>query len=132
MFRAFLFFLLILSFSATGYVIAADQDQDRDRIRLDEPDMDQDRDQLRTQNRLNDDEPIYGRQLMTEKERYEYREQMRALQTKEEREQFRMQHHKEMQKRAKAMGKTLPEDPLPRKGQGYDSSGRGGKGQGAQ
>jgi hypothetical protein len=84
------------------------------------------------------DEPIYGRQLMTEQERNEYREQMQNMKTEQEREAFRSQHHEEMKKRAKERGVTLPEEPRERggkgmgmeHGQGMDHGQKKGMGQG--
>ncbi len=73
------------------------------------------------------DEPIYGRQLMTEQERSEYRNQMRSAKTQEEREKIRAQHHEEIKARAKSRGVTLPDDPAP-KGMGYGRGGPAGKG----
>lgn len=67
---------------------------------------------------------IYGRQLMTEQERLEYRERLRAAETAEERARIRAEHHARMQERAEERGVTLPEEP-PMRG-----TGRGG-GQGA-
>ncbi|MCL7751282.1 hypothetical protein LV475_06690 [Guyparkeria hydrothermalis] len=54
--------------------------------------------------------PVYGNQLMTEQERLEYRERMRAAQTDEEREQVRAEHVERMQERARDQGVTLPDD----------------------
>lgn len=65
-----------------------------------------------------EDAPIYGAQLMTQQERLEYRDRMRAARTQEEREQFRIQHHDQMQARAKERGATLPEMPPMRGGMG--------------
>ena len=73
------------------------------------------------------DEPIYGRQLMTEQERSKYQNKIRSAKTKEEREKIRAQHHEEMKARAKARGVTLPDDPPP-KGMGYGRGGPAGKG----
>lgn len=67
-------------------------------------------------------ERIYGYGLMTWEERAEYNKRMRALKTEEERNAFRLEHHKKMQARAKAQGKTLPATPpedRPRRGPGY-------------
>jgi hypothetical protein len=50
---------------------------------------------------------IYGYQLMTERERYEFRERLRAASTEQEREQIRTDHHAQMQARAKERGVTL-------------------------
>lgn len=67
-----------------------------------------------------DEAPIYGAQLMTQQERLEYRDRMRAARTLEEREQLRVQHHEQMQMqaRAKERGATLPELPPVRGGMG--------------
>lgn len=54
---------------------------------------------------------VYGSELMTPQERMEYQTKMRALKTEQERETFRLEHHKLMQERAKAQGKTLPDMP---------------------
>ena len=53
------------------------------------------------------DEPIYGSQLMTQQERIEHRNKLRAAKTVEERDQVRLQHHEEMQLRAKEKGVNL-------------------------
>lgn len=70
---------------------------------------DQARDQDRTQ--VRDQDRIYGSELMTRQERAEYRNRMRTLKTQQEREAFRLEHHKQMQERAQAQGKTLPDMP---------------------
>jgi len=57
------------------------------------------------------DAPIYGSQLMTNQERIEHRNKMQAAKTAEEREQVRLQHHEQMQLRAKEQGVTLPDTP---------------------
>ena len=76
-----------------------------------------------------DDQPIYGSQMMTEQERMEYRNQMMNAKTDEERQQIRAEHHVQMQERAKERGITLPENPPMGKGMG---SGMGtGKGMGS-
>lgn len=106
MYRAVFIALFGIFSLLAGMSIATDQD--RDQVR--EQSTDRDREQLRENERLND-EAIYGSQLMTERERYQYREQLRALQTPEQREQFRRQHHEKMQQRAKAKGVTLQDFP---------------------
>lgn len=64
-------------------------------------------------------DPVYGSQLLTRQERAQYQTKMRSLKTEQEREAFRLEHHKEMQERAKAQGVTLPETPPnPRPGMG--------------
>ncbi|MFN4342992.1 MAG: hypothetical protein ACK4FE_13335 [Azonexus sp.] len=60
-----------------------------------------------------DEAPIYGSQLMTRQERIAYRNQLRNAQTAEAREQIRLQHHEQMQLRAKERGVTLPDAPPP-------------------
>lgn len=50
---------------------------------------------------------IYGYQLMTERERTEFRQRVRAAGTEQEREQIRSEHHAQMQVRAKERGVTL-------------------------
>lgn len=57
------------------------------------------------------DAPIYGSQLMTNQERIEHRNLLRNAKTVEEREQIRLQHHEQMQLRAKERGVTLPDVP---------------------
>ena len=70
---------------------SADQSRDRDQ------------DQLQT--------PIYGSQLMTERERQQHRTKMRTLKTEQEREAYRLEQHQRMQERARAKGVTLPDEP---------------------
>jgi hypothetical protein len=60
---------------------------------------------------LADDTPIYGSQLMTNQERIEHRNQLRAAKSAEEREQIRLRHHEQMQLRAKERGVALPDTP---------------------
>src|SRR5512135_449809 len=69
-------------------------------------------------------ERVYGSQLMTRKERVEYRARMRAAKTAEEREQIRKEHHESMQARAKERGVTLPDEP-PMRGGGMMAPGGG-------
>lgn len=81
---------------------------------------------------------VYGSELMTQQERTEYHNHMRALKTEQERDAYRLAHHKKMQERAKAQGKTLPDMPPagmgpgsgmgPGMGQGSGGMGSGGKG----
>lgn len=78
--------------------------------------------QQKTQDKAQKPEVIYGSQLMTRQERTEYRAKMRSLKTKEEREALRMEHHQQMQERAKARGKTLPDMP-PAQGRGMGPCG---------
>lgn len=69
-------------------------------------------------------ETIYGSQIMTQQERNEYRTKMRAAKTAEEREQIRKEHHERMKERAKAQGTTLADDP-PARGGGMGPGGGG-------
>lgn len=54
-------------------------------------------------------EAIYGSQLMTDREKMQYRQKLRQARTPQEREGIRVQHHLEMLQRAQRMGVTLPE-----------------------
>lgn len=74
-------------------------------------------------------ERIYGYQLMTEQERNEYRQQMRAATTADERERMRAEHHERMKERAKERGITLPDEP-PMRGQGRGPGAGAGGGPG--
>ena len=76
----------------------------------------------------NDNEPVYGSQIMTQQERTEYRNRMRQATTQQEREQIRNQHHEQMRERARERGITLPEVPPARGGMGQGQG--GGMGQG--
>ena len=57
------------------------------------------------------DAPVFGSQLMTNQERIEHRNKLQAAKTAEAREQVRLQHHEQMQLRAKEQGVTLPDTP---------------------
>jgi hypothetical protein len=72
-------------------------------------------DQDRTQEQLQEQEWIYGSQLMTPQERLEHRSRMQAAKSAEEREQIRNEHHQRMMERARERGVTLPDEP-PAKG----------------
>ena len=65
---------------------------------------------------------------MTQKERREYRLQLREAKTAEQREQIRAEHHKKMQERAKERGVKLPDLP-PAQGM-HKGMGPGGGGMG--
>ncbi|HEU0234333.1 MAG TPA: hypothetical protein VFQ94_04295 [Gallionella sp.] len=84
--------------------------------------------QQKTQDKVQKPELIYGSQLMTPQERTEYRAKMRSLKTKEEREAFRMEHHQQMQERAKEKGKTLPGMPPAQGGGACSGAACGGAG----
>lgn len=51
---------------------------------------------------------IYGSQLMTQQEMFEFHNRMRNARTPQEREQIRYEHHQQMQSRAQAQGFSLP------------------------
>lgn len=107
-------------FIVSATVLAADKDQVKDKTQ----DKTQDQTQLRDQDR------IYGSQLMTQEERLEYRNKMRNLKTQQEREAFQLEHHKQLQERAKEKGVTLPEQPMrPGAGRPGGMGGRMGPGQ---
>jgi hypothetical protein len=76
------------------------------------------------------DPPIYGSQLMTNQERIEHRNKLRAAKTAEERERYRLEHHEQMQLRAKERGVTLPAEPPVRGGGMGPDGGMGGMGPG--
>jgi hypothetical protein len=82
------------------------------------------------------EQPIYGRQLMTEQEALKYRQEMRAATSDEERQRIRAEHHEEMQERAKSKGIVLPDEAPVRgmargMGPGQGTPGQGtGSGQG--
>ena len=88
----------------------------------------QDRTKEKIQTQSKDQEQIYGSELMTEKERSEYRERMRSAKTEQEREKLRNEHHNRMLARAKERGVKIPDEP-PVKGGGMGPGG-GGKGYG--
>lgn len=70
---------------------------------------------------------IYGYELMTPQERLEHRNKMRSFETQREREAYRLEHHKQMQERARVKGLTLPDMP---RGTGAGMGRRGGMGSG--
>lgn len=85
-------------------------------------------DQVPAKEKAQTQEQIYGSQLMTQQERAEQRDKMRAAKTAEEREQIRKEHHERMKERAKERGVTLPDEP-PARGSRMGSGG-GGMGSG--
>lgn len=93
-----------------GLAVAAEQERTQENIQTQEQ------------------EQIYGSQLMTQEERAEYRARMRAAKTAEEREQIRKEHHELMKVRAKERGITLPDEPPAKRG--GIGPGRGGMGPG--
>lgn len=93
--------------------------------------------QAQAMSQVQSQDRIYGSSLMTQQERNEYQNQMRQLKSEEERANFRDQHHEQMKQRAKAQGKTLPDDVSanrggPGKGQGQGMGMGQGMGQGGQ
>lgn len=87
--------------------IRQDQDTTRDR----DQDRDRDRDRVAADARMDDGSVMYGWQLMTTAEREAYRTRMRSLRTEREREALRVQHHQEMQQRARERGVQLGDMP---------------------
>ncbi len=79
-------------------------------------------DQARQQ--VQDQDRIFGSQLMAQEERMAYSSRMRAAKTQEERERIRAEHHEQMKMRAKERGVTLPDEP-PARGGGMGGSPRG-------
>jgi len=71
---------------------------------------------VRKQAQIQQQEQIFGTQLMTQQERNEYRAKMGDAKNDKEREQIRSKHHKLMMIRAKARGVILPDEPPVRGG----------------
>ncbi len=113
-----LMYALVIALSLfAGFALAADQAPAQEKAQTQE------------------EEQIYGSQLMTQEERTEYHAKMRTAKTAEEREQIRNEHHERMKARAKERGVTLPGEPCDRgNGGGMGSGGgmgRGGGGMGS-
>jgi hypothetical protein len=87
-------------FWSVGGAVAADQERARDQVATETQEQEQ----------------IFGSQMMTEQERTEYRAKMRAATTAEERERIRKEHHEQMKARATERGMTLPDEPPARGG----------------
>jgi hypothetical protein len=94
---------------AAGGVVAQDQAKPKQEPQAQSQPPAQTQPQQKSQVRKQ--QQIYGSQLMTPEERAEYQSKMRSLKTEEERNQLRLEHHKEMQARAKERGVTLPDEP---------------------
>lgn len=77
-----------------------------------------------------DQEQIYGFQLMTPQERAAFHTKMLAAKTVEERQQIRRDNHQAMQERAKAQGVSLPDQPAAGMGAGMGHGGGMGSGRG--
>lgn len=63
------------------------------------------------------DQPIYGSQMMTDEERQQHRDSMRNAESASERERLRRENHERMKARAAERGVTLPDD-MPGQGMG--------------
>ena len=63
-----------------------------------------------------DDDFVYGRELMTSEELAEHRRRMRSLETEQEREAYRQEHHERMEERARERNVKIPDEPGPRGG----------------
>jgi hypothetical protein len=103
--RMLVLFALVSVLSLSTVFAAADQERAQERVQQEQ-------------------EQIYGSQLMTQQERAEYRTKMRAAKTAEEREQIRNEHHERMKARTAERGLTLPEEP-PARGRGMGPCGEG-------
>jgi hypothetical protein len=93
----------------------------------------QERQREREGTQMQEQDWIYGSQLMTGQEREEYRERMRNAKSYEERERLRNEHHERMMERARDRGMTLPDEPPERgmgRGMGPDSGMGHGMGSG--
>ncbi len=76
---------------------------------------------------LAEEKEIYGREMMTQEERFEYQKRMRIAESEEAREKIRAEHHDRMKQRAAERGLKMPDSP-PRAGMDMgrnDSSSRG-------
>lgn len=58
-----------------------------------------------------DEEQVFGRQLMTQEELQEHRRTMQSFDMPEARQTYREEHHQRMLERARERGVTLPEEP---------------------
>lgn len=110
-------FVLVGAFAFPGFAVADEATGDRETIQKQEQEQEQ----------------VYGSQMMTPGERSKYREKIRAAKTREEREQIRKEHHELMKERARERGLALPDEPPPvgggmgPKGGGMGSGGKGGR-----
>jgi hypothetical protein len=78
--------------------------------------------QTKAQDMTQEQTQIYGSQIMTQQERIEYRDKMRAARTTQEQEKVRKEHHELMKERAKEKGISLPDEP-PARGGGMGTGG---------
>jgi hypothetical protein len=72
---------------------------------------------------IQEQDQIYGVQLMTEQERADFRSRMQAAKTLEEKELIRNENHKAMQERAESRGLVLP-DQQPKNKDGNNRAGK--------
>jgi hypothetical protein len=107
-----------LIFAYGGLVNAADPQQTQEQT------------QQQTQLKDQDQQLIYGWELMSVKERAEHRKKMLSLKTEQERTAYRQEHHKLMQQRAKEKGVSIPDMPA-QGGFGPGAGAGAGAGQGA-
>lgn len=91
---------------------------------------DKDLTQNRIQTQNQDQDRIYGSQIMTEKERNEHPEKMHSAKTEQEQNRIRHENHERMKERADQQGKTLPGE-MPVKGSQMGVGGGQGRGKGS-
>lgn len=84
-------------------------------------DQERSREMLQTQ----EQQQIYGSQLMSQQEQAEYRAKLRNSKTAEEQEQIRREHHERIKERAKTLGVNMPDEPPIRGGGMGPGGGRG-------
>ena len=97
--------------------MGADRMRDRDRLGAAEQDRDRIQDRTHAPDSANQqDNSIYGYNLMSEEERNAYREQIRNAKSQQEREQIEARHRHEMQVRAENAGVEIPEPAKTQKG----------------
>ncbi len=104
---------VLVSFLLPGVTLAADQERDRDRDQMGAQMGEQMQEQHEA---MSGDErmmrrQVFGWQLMTPKEREEFRNRMRNAKTQEERERVRAENHERMKQRAQAQGLDFPDKP---------------------
>ncbi len=75
-----------------------------------------------------DNEEVFGRELMTQQELQEHRQTMRNLNTEAERAQYQQQHHERMLQRARERGVELKNGMGRGMGSGQGMGGGQGKG----
>lgn len=116
------FVSLLLGAMAGSPAMADSQVQTREQQRLSNP-------ATGVQTQAENREQVYGSQMMTDQERRAYRAKMRNAKTIQEREAIRLEHHKQMQLRAKERGLSLPDEP-PATGGGMGPGQGAGRGPG--